>query len=527
MSARAQKERGPGAEALARVFMVARPEMHPFFVALAREMKERFATQSIIHFSDELQAGKFRNDQSAQTFDKILHGNPIYTACFDEIRPSGEEQVFVRARELESWLGVTINQLLQSDRHYGRGFALGGLNHPRSRFSSTTSYAQVVNAVVKSLEAWREVLEGERPTLVMSGNKYIEVVARRLGIPFRLVAGSRYKNYCYWAPNGLFEATGLERRFHALRGEERAQADVAQPYLAHLRMRKSVGLRPSLAKTLRTMGEMIARQGYWVIRGYPAAKSYYLAENLRFVWRRHRDLGAMANARRKKLADLAGRRFVFYPLQTEPETSLQGLSPEYNAQLAVIATIARDLPAGVLLAVKETHFALGRRPADFHRQIEEFKNVVLLDLHEAGPDVVRASEAVVTITGTPGFEGAVMGKPVISIGRHNMFGFLDHVWQVADVADLRDALGWALDRRYDADRARSDGAAFLEAVLSMSFDMADYDYLTRTRLSHSSVSDALDKLVQSLEEPASVSDGLGRKLPHEVARADVRQTGTY
>lgn len=512
----------PGAAALGRVLMIVRPEMHPFFVGLAREMKERFGSSILIHFSDALQVSKFEQDPASRIFEKVLHGNPVYSACFEDIAESQVERVFQEAREMEEWLGVTINQLLQIDRHFGRGFALGGLNHPRSRYSAGTSYVQVVNAMVKSLRAWRELLEQERPTLVLSGNKNLEVVSHRLGVPYRLVAGSRYKNYCYWAPNGLFEATGLEARFRSLRDRHSSHADIAEPYLAHLRMRRSVGAKPSLLKTLRTMATMTARQAYWILRRYPAAKSYYLSDNLRFVWRRNRDLGRMSNARRAKLGDLAGRRFVFYPLQTEPETSLQGLSPEYNAQLAVIATVARDLPAGVLLAVKETHFALGRRPRDFHRQIEEFKNVVLLDLHEYGPQVVRACDAVVTITGTPGFEGAVMGKPVISIGRHNMFGFLDHVWQVDDVTDLREALAWALAPQRDGEQARRDGAAFLDAVISMSFDMAEYDYLSRTKLSNASVIDALDKLVASLDEPSSVKDGLGRTVkPRPAARVPV------
>ena len=61
------------------------------------------------------------------------------------------------------------------------------------------------------------------------------------------------------------------------------------------------------------------------------------------------------------LEDLEGKRFIFFPLSTEPE-SLQTLSPEYFYQLAFITSIARDLPVGVYLVVKE-HSLPCRPPA--------------------------------------------------------------------------------------------------------------------------------------------------------------------
>ena len=83
------------------------------------------------------------------------------------------------------------------------------------------------------------------------------------------------------------------------------------------------------------------------------------------------------------LEDLEGKRFIFFPLSTEPE-SLQMLSPEYFYQLAFITSIARDLPVGVYLVVKEHLAAVGRRPKDFYGQIMEFKNVIVANIQEDG-----------------------------------------------------------------------------------------------------------------------------------------------
>ena len=56
---------------------------------------------------------------------------------------------------------------------------------------------------------------------------------------------------------------------------------------------------------------------------------------------------------------------------------------------------------------------------------------------ELGPDVIAASDAVVTITGTAGLEGVVMGKPVITFGQHNSYNFLEHVSVVTEESQLR------------------------------------------------------------------------------------------
>ena len=169
------------------------------------------------------------------------------------------------------------------------------------------------------------------------------------------------------------------------------------------------------------------------------AKGYYLGENLRYFARMYRDWRRLGRLATTRLADLDKTPFVFYPLHLEPEMALQGLSPEYFYQLSLIAAVSRDLPAGVLLAVKEAFGAVGRRPADFYGQIAEFKNVVMLHPLELGVDCVRRAAAVVTICGTAGFEAAVMGRPVVAFGRHNVYNFLPHVTPVTDEARLQGA----------------------------------------------------------------------------------------
>ena len=84
---------------------------------------------------------------------------------------------------------------------------------------------------------------------------------------------------------------------------------------------------------------------------------------------------------------------------------------------------------------------------------------------------------------------------------------LPHVMTVTDEAKLKDYLAWVLAPDFDSTQAGRDGARFLSAVISISFDLRDYDYLDLERFDSEAVADAHVKLRQSLEsvQPAEAS----------------------
>ena len=248
---------------------------------------------------------------------------------------------------------------------------------------------------------------------------------------------------------------------------------------------------------LKTNAYQIAQFGYWKLRGYQKAKGYYLSENVTSWWRTRRAFREMKGPGTIRLNLLKDRPFVFYPLHTEPEAALQGLSPEYTFQLETILRIARVLPAGVILAIKDTQPALGRRPNDFYGQIRDLKNVVFLNIEERGVDVVSACTAVATITGTAGFEAAISGKPVISFAAHNQYNILPHVHLVTDLATLETAMDAALNR-HDAVRAAADGARFLEAIKKESFDLGGFDFMNPEVVNETMIDEISAGLIASI-----------------------------
>lgn len=481
---------------VARVALYARSETRYLMTAIAADLKRRTGATIVLYCGTPQEVTFYRTLDRGGLFADIVDYAPGLRERIGSL-PHGDA-LAEEARRWESRLGLTMNGLAVTNRHLGRGYALGGFGHPRSRQSENSSYEDLLRHYCASLAYWDGELRNRAFDLVINGNKELAVAARAQGVPFRVLNGARYRNYHLWGWNEFFETPEIEAAYRALGATDLAPVALDAPYTSHLDNRdRMIQLRRPL-HALRRSAREIVKYAYWRWRGYAKARGYYLSENLRFfyrVWADSRRLGRLA---RTRLIELSRQRFVFYPLHVEPETSLQGLSPEFFYQLSLIAAVSRDLPAGALLAVKEHVTAVGRRPADFYRQIAELKNVVLLDPLELGLDCVREAAATVTICGTAGFEAALLGKPVIAFGRHNIWSFLPHVRVVTDETRLRDYLAEALDGSMPNDRTRGDGARFLEALRSVSFDLRNYSYHTLTEFDPAAVNEACTALLRSL-----------------------------
>jgi hypothetical protein len=478
----------------ATVMMVAHSQYRGVYVGVAQRLKDELGAAIHLYVATPQESAHYERSNPG-LFATITVASALYAACREPVVDAAA--VIAESQRHEAELGVTINQLSVSDRHLGRGFALGGFKHPRSRISEDTSYVQMLNGFNRVIAFWRAEFDAKQPHLLLNGGKVGNVIARSRGVPTRTLAGSRHKNLHQWVHNEYFENPAVAE---AIKSIARApDAELSAPYDSHMALRKQFVKDVALAGVTRRCCTILLRHVYWRLRGYAKAKGYYPFEEVGYIRRRRRDMLRLQRLSRP-LSALERQRFVYYPLHTEPETALHTLSPEYFYQLSSIAALARDLPAGVKLAVKETYEAIGRRPTDFYRQIAEFKNVVILDMLELGLEVARKADAVVTITGTGGFEGAVLGKPVIAFGRHNQYNILDHVFTVTDETRLKDYLRQALDPAFDRAKARRDGARYLNATRSISFDLQNFHHAAVDSVEAAAIKTAYDALVSGLDD---------------------------
>lgn len=121
-------------------------------------------------------------------------------------------------------------------------------------------------------------------------------------------------------------------------------------------------------------------------------------------------------------------RFLIYPLQTSPEASLLGTSPEGADQFSIIKNVSMNLPYGVKLYVKEHPFdTVGAGlNYDFYRKLTVLPNVRIIKGGASMSDLMDHPNclALVSLNGTSIIEAAFKRKPVFIFGR-SFYGLAD------------------------------------------------------------------------------------------------------
>ena len=110
-------------------------------------------------------------------------------------------------------------------------------------------------------------------------------------------------------------------------------------------------------------------------------------------------------------------QFVLFTLHQEPERTLLIAAPFYTNQLEVIRHIAKSLPTGYKLYVKEHFSQVLRewRKISYYKEILEIPNVRLYHPSANIEKLIQGSSLVISIGGTTPFQAAFYQKTSIII----------------------------------------------------------------------------------------------------------------
>ena len=128
------------------------------------------------------------------------------------------------------------------------------------------------------------------------------------------------------------------------------------------------------------------------------------------------------------------RKFVYFPLHYQPEASTLVCAEKYEKQLFFIDSLAKSLPADTVLYVKEHYTNLGHRDPHFFKELQKYPNVVVIGPWESSRKLMEKAVAVVTLTGTAGWEAMLLRKPVLISGNI----FFENAPGVIKVPDIFD-----------------------------------------------------------------------------------------
>lgn len=146
----------------------------------------------------------------------------------------------------------------------------------------------------------------------------------------------------------------------------------------------------------------------------------------------------------KKLRDklfekpVEGEKYVLYTLNYQPEHSVDVTTPDYMNALENVKMLARSLPFGVKLYVKEHPNALGIRGALYLLKIKQVPGVRLIDPMVSSHDVLKKALLTISLGGTISLEAAMYGART-AIPQSNFiekFSIVEKIKHFSEVADL-------------------------------------------------------------------------------------------
>ncbi len=175
--------------------------------------------------------------------------------------------------------------------------------------------------------------------------------------------------------------------------------------------------------------------------------------------------------------------FIYFPLQHEPERSILYGAPFWTNQVELIRHIAKSIPLGYKLYVKE-HFSMkiqAWRKRSFYREITEMPNVVLLHPLVKPEKILKNCSMVASITGTTALEAGFFNKPSIVFAKL-IFSYLPFVYLIKNIEELPEIIRKCLKTKHDFSTLNH----FIDFLNEQSFE---YDRVPLTRAVASKIHD--------------------------------------
>lgn len=171
--------------------------------------------------------------------------------------------------------------------------------------------------------------------------------------------------------------------------------------------------------------------------------------------------------------DISSKKFVYFPLHIEMEQYPLIAAPFFTNHIEVIRHIAKSLPVGYELYVKEhpAQVLRGWRQISDYKEILKIPNVTLFHPEASSDNLIKNSSLVVTIAGTTGFEAAFYGKPSI-VFSNTFYDKLKSVYRVRDLQELPRIIKNVINEQYDP----HDLYVFLKQLDEISFDFNYSDF---------------------------------------------------
>ncbi len=130
------------------------------------------------------------------------------------------------------------------------------------------------------------------------------------------------------------------------------------------------------------------------------------------------------------------KRYIYFPLQVQPEATIDVMAPYFNNQIETVRQVAQSMPDDYTLAVKEHPAAVGRRGPSYVEKIARTPNVKFVDYRIPTKEVLSGASLIISASGTTVVETTFYSKPVIQLGNLGITLKLPNVFHHTDLTTL-------------------------------------------------------------------------------------------
>jgi hypothetical protein len=416
-----------------RVLFLVKGDLRFFYPALAQAVKRRGCEVIAI--------------TSSSVTDRALRNSGIFTKTFclaESLK-----------RDCESLAQEECDSLLSDLDELMRPLGYNCLIYA-DRIIRSYPFERVDRMIAATYRFLKSVLEETRPDAIFAeiacaAEWIASELARSLKIPYLAPYPTPIANSFYFidCAQGMWEP--MVERYDELkqRGLSELERQRAEDFLRSLREKKTkpAFLAPALRSPFRLNPRRLLRRiqripfrlgayfedGSFDICSYDGKSPWLpVREDVRRLCRHLLTEWLIFDSHPKR------GKSVYFPLHVQPEFTTDVRAPFFVNQVAVIESLARTLPPGYLLVVKEHPGMKGERSLSYYQAIKSLYNVQLVSPNCDSHDLIRASDLVVTIVGSTAWEAALYEKPVIALGQtcYNCPEFIHNCPVISELPEL-------------------------------------------------------------------------------------------
>ena len=364
-------------------------------------------------------------------------------------------------------------------------------------YKQTASDEEIVAYTKACYRAIERIFADFKPDLILTPNFVglmhimLKIYAQRHGVKMFGVTDSKVKdvyNFTY----SPFDDEGpfFERLAELNDGTATSpNAEKAKAYIAEFRRNFiqpmhaiKPGVKPPLVKRLRRRLGPLREIANW----YASNRENYLELTgitidhrppriiLRDYFCRNKYTRYMETLRYDSLDDFPKR--AYFPLQYQPEASIDVFGTRFNNQIETIRQIAMSLPGDYTLIVKEHPGMVGLRSPSAVEKIRRTPNVKFIDYRTPSDVILKKVDLIISVNGTTLAEAAFYHKPGIQLGNLGTTLALPNVFKHTDMTTLPGKILNVLARDL---RTEKDYDRRLENFVAAAYDAGfGIDYVT-------------------------------------------------